>query len=411
MNTPHARFVTLASATALLLAALAPAASCSGSNANDPPKAGSKSGSPSAPVPLAARKVPVGVETVTARPVNYTIQAVGSLLAEEIVRVPARVAGVVDEISFNEGRVVGPHSVLARIDIERYRLALQRSEANWQQAEAQTRQTEAALDKRRALRAKDPGWVSEEELTNFTAQLDQAKAAAAGAKAAYDLAKKDAADSQVEAGASGVINEKLVDTGQYVTAGTPIATIADTHRLKLTFKVAQTESVRLGDNSPITFRVQAVPGREFTAKLYHIGEVADPATRLVECFAWVENPGSNLRPGFFADITATIEEKAGSLVVPQTAVIPTDQGFVGFVMKGEDGVERRSLKLGLYTRDGGVEVLDGLAAGDRVITRGAAALSDTSRVVLASPPAEAGDPLGGAASSRGEGGGGGGGAR
>src|SRR5262249_45009485 len=196
-----------------------------------------------------------------------------------------------------------------------------RSEANWQQAEAQSRQTEAALDKRRALREKDQGWVSEEEITNFTAQLDQAKAAAAAAKAAYDLAKKDTEDSEVRAGTSGVINEKLVNTGQYVTAGTPIATIADTHRLKLAFRVAQTESVRLGERSPISFRVQAIPGREFKAKLFHIGEVADPGTRMVECLAWVENPERNLRPGFFADVTATVEEKAGSLVVPQTAVI------------------------------------------------------------------------------------------
>jgi RND family efflux transporter MFP subunit len=191
-----------------------------------------------------------------------------------------------------------------------------------------------------------------------------------------------------------VINEKLVDTGQYVTAGTPIATIADTRRLKLAFRVSPTESVRLAESSPIAFHVQAVPGHAFKAKLYHIGEVADRGTRMVECLAWVENPGSDLRPGFFADVTATIEERTGSLVVPQTAVIPTDQGFVGFVLKGDDGVERRALKLGLYTKEGGVEVLEGLAAGERVITRGAASLSNGSRVVLVSGPA-GGDPLGG----------------
>jgi len=143
-----------------------------------------------------------------------------------------------------------------------------------------------------------------------------------------------------------------------------------------------------GENSPITFRVQAVPSRDFKAKLYHIGEVADSTTRMVECFAWVENPGRSLRPGFFADVTATIEQRSGALVVPQTAVIPTDQGFVGFVLKGEDQVERRVLKLGLYTREGNVEVLEGLEEGDRLVTRGAASLSESSRVVVTSSPAE-----------------------
>jgi len=310
MTLCRARLVARAGAAALLAASLSLLASCSGSNATDPPAQKPASSTARGGTPINARKVPVVVETVSPHPVTYAIQAVGSLLAEEIVRVPARVPGVVDEIAFNEGRVVGPGTVLARIDIERYRIALSRSEANWQQAEAQTRQVQAALDKRRALRAKDPGWVSEEELSNFTAQLDQAKAAASAARAAYEMAKKDAADSEVRAGASGIINEKLVDTGQYVTAGTPIATIADTKRLKLAFKVAQSESVRLGENSPITFRVQAVPSRDFKAKLYHIGEVADSTTRMVECFAWVENPGRSLRPGFFADVTATIDRRS-----------------------------------------------------------------------------------------------------
>src|SRR5262249_45627588 len=193
MMNPRTLFAPRAGATVLLLAALLPAASCSGSNANDPPKAGSAPGK--AATPASARRVPVGVETVTPRPISYTIQAVGALQAGESVRVRAGVAGIADEISFDEGRAVGPASVLARIDIERYRLALSRSEANWQQAEAQSRQTEAALDKRRALREKDQGWVSEEEITNFTAQVDQAKAAAAAAKAAYDLARKDTAHS------------------------------------------------------------------------------------------------------------------------------------------------------------------------------------------------------------------------
>src|SRR5262249_732358 len=134
MMNPRTLFAPRAGATVLLLAALLPAASCSGANANDPPKAGSPPGKAAPPAAApggAGGGVRVGVETVTPRPISYTIRAVGSLQAEEIVRVPARVAGIVDEISFDEGRAVGPASVLARIDIERYRLALSRSEANW----------------------------------------------------------------------------------------------------------------------------------------------------------------------------------------------------------------------------------------------------------------------------------------
>jgi multidrug efflux pump subunit AcrA (membrane-fusion protein) len=71
-------------------------------------------------------------------------------------------------------------------------------------------------------------------------------------------------------------------------------------------------------------------------------------------------------------------------VVPQTAVLPTDRGFVGYVLKGENRVERRTLRLGLYTPDGSVEILEGLHPGDKVIVRGAAVLNDDS-VVIPSP--------------------------
>jgi len=324
----------------------------------------------------------VEVRPVETRDVTYTIQAVGSLEAREIIRVPARVAGVVQDIAFQEGKVVAPNQVLARVDPERYRLAAQRAEATYRQAEAQAHEAEAALEKRKALHDKDPGWVTEEELSNFTAQVDQAQAAMAALRAASDLAQKDLRDSEVRAEAPGIINEKLVNTGQYLTAGTPVATLIDNRRLKLSFKVAESEAARLSQNSRITFRIKALPGKEVPAKLYHTNQAADSSTRMVECLAWVENAGRELRPGFFADVTIEVEERMGSVVVPQTAVLPTDRGFVGFVLKGEDRVEERPLRLGLYTRDGEVEVLEGLRPGDRVVVRGVGIVSDGSRVLI-----------------------------
>ena len=346
---------------------------CSGSKATDPPArpGGARAG---------AVPIPVEIRPVEVRDVTYTIQAVGSIEAQEIIRIPARVAGVVQDVSIQEGQYVTPQRVLARIDPERYRLGAERAEADYRQAEALAREAEAALEKRKALREKDPGWVTEEELTNFGAQLDQAKAALAAAKAAADLARKDLADSEVRAEAPGIINEKLVDTGQYVTAGTPVATMVDTRRLKLSFKVSQSEAARLSQTSRIRFRVRSIPDREFETKLYHVSEAADPGTRMVQCLAWVENPTSELRPGYFADVTVDVQDRKGSLVVPQTAVLPTDRGFVGYVLKGEDRVEERSLRLGLYTAEGDVEVLEGLRPGDRVVVRGAGTLSDGSLV-------------------------------
>ena len=340
----------------------------------------SKQGAPGAAGRFVAPPVPVEVRTVETRDVDYSLSATGSLQAREIIRVPARVAGVIQDLAFQEGEWVTPDRVLARIDPERYRLAAQRAEADFRQAEAQAREAEAALDKRKSLMEKDAGWVTAEELSNFQAQLDRAQAGAASVKAAWELARKDARDAEVRAEAAGFIDQKLADTGQYLTAGTPVATMVDSRMLKLAFKVAESEAGRLTPESRVAFRIKALPGRAFPAKLYHIAGTADPGTRMVACLAWVSNADRMLRPGYFADVSVDLEDRKGSLVVPQTAVLPTDRGFVGYVLKGENRVEKRSLRLGLFTRDGSVEVLEGFRPGDRVITRGAGILTEDSVV-------------------------------
>ena len=359
-------------------------AGCSKDKAADP-AAGSKGAAGAAT--FTAPPVPVEVLTVQTRDVQYSLTAVGSLQAQEVIRVPARVAGVIQDVAFHEGDWVTANRVLARIDPERYRLAATRAEAALQEAEAKANEAKAALDKRQALRTKDAGWVTMEELTNYQAQLAQAEAAAAALKAAKDQAEKDAHDSEVRAEAAGVIDQKLADTGQYLSAGTAVATMLDSRKLKLSFRVAESDASRLGKEPGITFRVKGIPDKEFHATLFHIGGTSDPGTRMVECLAWVENTGRELRPGNFADVTVALETRKGSLVVPQTAVLPTDRGFVGFVLKDENHVEKRSLRLGLFTQEGSVEVLDGLKPGDRVIVRGASTLTEDSVVTPQAPEA------------------------
>lgn len=341
---------------------------------------------PDAPPPAAAkvaapvRKVPVRVAAVASRDVRLAIDTVGSLEPREVVRIPARVAGVLEAVRFEQGMSVRADTVLARVDPERYKLAAARADANLAQSAAQQREAEASFDKRQRLREKDPGWVTAEELSNLQARVDAARAEVDAARAARELAAKDLRDSDVKPGSAGVINEKLADTGQFIQAGAPIATMVDAKRLKLVFKLSETESVRLDDAARIRFRVKSIPGREYTAALFHVNRSADPQTRQVECLAWVDDPESTLRPGSFADVTIEVGAGAATAVVPETAVLPTDRGFVAWVLKGEDEVESRVLTLGLRTRDGQVEVLDGLKAGERLVVRGGGVLGPASRV-------------------------------
>ncbi len=194
------------------------------------------------------------------------------------------------------------------------------------------------------------------------------------AKAALGIAQQNLRKAEVQPPHGGMINTKSVDTGQYVKQGAILATLVDTGRLRLRFKVSEGESLRAQPNGSVTFRVAALGPRDFGAQIYHVGSVADPATRQVEVLAWVKNPGV-LKPGFFAEVNLAGESKKNALVVPEGAVQASEQGFVTYVV--EKGKARlRPIEIGLRTGTGVVEILSGVKPQETVVIEGSDRLGD-----------------------------------
>ncbi|MBI3270639.1 MAG: efflux RND transporter periplasmic adaptor subunit [Planctomycetes bacterium] len=354
---------------------------------------------------------------VKTQPVVYVVETVGGLEADEEVQIPARVAGVIGAIRFAEGDRVQAGDALAEINAARYGLAVDRARAALDRAEAEAREAEGkanalvnkaaadlkeaedALAKRDRVREKDPGWVTEEELSTYRTRVERAKAgadeaqtmvhaqveklraAAAEAKAALGLAELDARDAVIRAPIPGVINARRVGQGQYVTIGTVVATIVNLESVRLRFQLNETEAAAVaGSHAPtVVFSVRTAGEREFPATLFHVGQVADAATRTVECLARMENHDAQLKPGSFAKVRITLETRQQAVVVPESAVQPTDRGFLAYV--ADQGTARaRELRLGLHTREGEVEVLSGVAAGELLVIRGASVLRDGAPV-------------------------------
>jgi RND family efflux transporter MFP subunit len=320
----------------------------------------------------AARALSVRVAPVAVQDVVYEIRAVGSLEAEELVQITAEVEGAVSEVRFHEGDRVGPQTVLARIDPDRYRLEAQRAEASFQKARADAERARTDLKRREELAAQQ--LVAAEELNRARAEAEQLVAEAEATRAARDLAQQSLRKSEVRPPRAGVINTRTVETGQFVRTGTALATLVDVSRLRLRFKVSEGESLRAREGQPVSFRVSALGERAFQAGVYHVGEVADPATRQVEVLAWVKNPGE-LKPGFFAEVTLASETRKGAVIVPEGAIQASDRGFVTYVVEG-DKVRQRTVQIGLRTGTGVVEILSGVASGELVVVEGSDRLAD-----------------------------------
>jgi multidrug efflux system membrane fusion protein len=300
------------------------------------------------------------------------VTALGSLEAEEIIQVTAEVEGAVSEVRFHEGARVTRDTVLVLIDPGRYRLELERAEANYLRAQSDLRRAQEELQRRERLANAE--LLATDEVARYRAASESLDAEVAAAKAARDIALQNQRRSEVKAPHSGVINTRTVETGTYVRPGTVLATIVDVSRLRLRFKISERESLLVTEDQDVSFRVAPLGPREFVGRVYHVGEVADPTTRQVEVLAWVRNTGE-LKPGFFAEVSFNAGTKENAVVVPEGAIKASESGFVAYIV--EDGkAVRKTIEIGLKTEDGLVEILSGLTGGERVVVEGSDLLGD-----------------------------------
>jgi multidrug efflux system membrane fusion protein len=322
---------------------------------------------------------PVEARPVESRRVEYSVNAVGSLDAFERVAVTARVAGAVERVLFTEGQLVSKGQAMVEIEPERYRLAVEAAEATMQKNLAGKAEAEAGYARRQAASAKNPGLIRGEEIETWRTRVQSTAAEVSQAQAALAQAKLNLRDAFVRAPVSGIIQTRTVETGQYVPVGTVLATLQRRDPLLLRFEVPEQEamSLRSGIVARFTVGEDATPHE---ARITHVAAAASQSSRMVSVTANVLNANRpELRPGAFARVTIPIGSTREAPVIPQTAIRPSEKGFLSYVV--EDGVARqRVLTLGLRTADGQVEVRDGLKAGELLVIRGAEALRDGAKV-------------------------------
>ncbi|HVT42956.1 MAG TPA: efflux RND transporter periplasmic adaptor subunit [Thermoanaerobaculia bacterium] len=361
------------SAVAAALIALIGAAGCSKSQSAQTTQAGAGGGPPR------SIEFPVEVQPVRSQLVEYTVSAVGSVEAFEQVEVTARVAGAVEEVRFREGGHTSKDAILVAIEPERYRLAVAAAEANHQKAEAELAEAEAALERREAANAKNPGLIRGEEIATWRTRTQTARAELSQARAALEQARLNLRDAFVRAPVGGTIQTRTVQTGQYVQAGTVLATLVRRDPLLLRFQVPEQDSVRVRPGMPIRFSV-GEELTEMTARISHVAESASMSSRMVEVTAMVDDPRrASIKAGAFARVSVPIGSTIDAAVIPQTAIRPSERGFLAFVVDG-DVAHERVLTLGMRTAEGAVEVREGLKVGEMLVVRGAEPLRDGIKV-------------------------------
>jgi multidrug efflux system membrane fusion protein len=328
---------------------------------------------------------PVEVAPVEVRDVEYSVSAVGSVEAFERVQITARVAGVVERVSFTEGQDVKKGDLLAEIEPTRYSLAVNAAKAALEKAEASAAEARAGAQRRAAVNEERPGLLPAEELETFQTRARTAAAEVNAAKAALAQAELNLRDAYVRAPMDGVLQTRTVQTGQYVTPGHVMATLLRRDPLLVRFRVPEADVARIKPGMTARFSVRT-DSRAYSAKITHVAAAADDQSRMVPVTAEVAKEDVEaLRPGAFASVTVAVDASKGSPVIPQTAVRPSERGFLAYVVDG-DKARERVLELGMRTADGRVEVREGLKPGEQLVVRGSEALKDGVAVRIADGP-------------------------
>ncbi|MDY0225510.1 MAG: efflux RND transporter periplasmic adaptor subunit [Desulfomicrobium apsheronum] len=193
----------------------------------------------------------------------------------------------------------------------------------------------------------------------------------------------------------GIVIEKKVVEGMYVQTGMPIYAVADLSRVWVVLEAYESDLVWMAPGKDVAFRVEALPGQEFTGKVVYVGTSVNPATRTVEVRVEVPNPGLALKPGMFVSAMQQDgdAQRPRELVIPASAPLITGKRAVVYVADPDrPGVyEGREVVLGSRT-DQGYVVRGGIAEGEQVVVQGNFRI-DAALQIVARPsmmnPAEA----------------------
>jgi membrane fusion protein (multidrug efflux system) len=296
--------------------------------------------------------MPVDVDTARLDAVTDAVRATGRIEALQAVDLRPDETGRIVQLLFSEGQYVAKGTPLVRIDD-----AMPRAQAERARAERDlTVQQLARVQRLREQNASTP------------ADLERAEAAARSAEAALGVLELQIERSTVRAPFAGVVGQRFVSAGDYVTSATRLLTLQTVDPQRAVIEVPERHAVRLRRGQTVEFTVAAEPGRIFRAQVDFIDPVVQEANRTILVKGRARNADGVLRPGMFIEARLATATRADAVVVPEDAIQPLRTANVVWAVA--DGMaSRRVVQLGSRSQ-GFVEVLNGVEAGELVVVGG-----------------------------------------
>jgi len=302
---------------------------------------------------------PAEISVVRSQTEQWTpaVKAVGSIVAVNGIDVANEVSGVIQQINFESGDLVSKNDVLIRLNAAIEEAALRTRGAEAQLARQEFQRIADLLPKRAVSQS----------------QYDQAKATYDAANARVNEAEAQLSKKVIRAPFDGTLGIRLVDQGQYIGTGTPIVEINMLDPIYADYTLSEKNLPDVAVGYSVAATVAAAPNTEFKGTVSAINTSVNADTRSVRIRATLANRDQRLRPGMFATVNTRQPDDITVVTVPRTAISYNTYGDFAFVVEdndqGQKVVTRRSVRSG-DARDERVAVLEGLEAGETVVSKG-----------------------------------------
>ncbi len=298
-----------------------------------------------------------------------------------------RVPGTVESVSVAIGETVRKGQVIARLEDTDYELQVREAEAALAQAVAAERRADADYDRVRGLYENRN--AAKSDLDAARAQAESSAAQVEAARRRLELARRQLAYTRLVAPVAGAIASVAVEANENVAAGTPVALLTSGARPEVEVAMPEALIARVEEGAPAAVTFDALPGERFEATVTEVGVAATGAGATFPVRVRLQAAEGSIRSGLAATVTFRFESGGGErILVPPVAVGEDRDGRFVFVLEQGDAgdaelatARRRSVRVGDLTSEG-LEITDGLAGGELLVTAGVRRIQDGQQVRL-----------------------------
>jgi RND family efflux transporter MFP subunit len=305
-------------------------------------------------------------------------------------RLSFKVSGTIVSAPVQIGQRLNAGDLIAEIDPASYILQAQQAQASLDEAHANERRAAANYERTRGLWANDN--ASRNDLDSARAQADSARAVVASASKVLEIARLNISYTKLTADTDCSIASLDIEVNENVSSGQQVAAVSCGDVFEVNLDLPESLIASVDENTPVSVRFGSIPDQIFAGVISEIAVASSAGSAAFPVVIQITGGHPSLRSGLAADVTFQFEsaaDQSGGAVLPVTAVINDPDGTFVFVadaveISGEAIVRRRAVTLGELSQSG-IEILDGLQVGDRVITAGISVIRDGQRVLLPSP--------------------------